>query len=52
MDPRHLGTDPDLRIRTTDPDPNLFVSGFQDIEKSKFLLFEGTFTSVLKEKNS
>ncbi len=33
MDPRHLGTDPDLRIRTTDPDPSLFVSDFQYINK-------------------
>ncbi len=41
----------------SDPDPALFVIGFQDAKKNKFfsdlacfLLFEGTFTSVFKDK--
>jgi hypothetical protein len=40
-------------------DPALFVSGFQDANKNKFffqvfclLLFEGTFTSVFKDKKN
>ncbi len=53
MDPRHLGTDPDMRIRTTDRIRILlFLSvAFKISTKSKFLLFEGTFTSVLKRKS-
>jgi hypothetical protein len=38
-----------------DPDPAIFVIGFQDAKKPSYkffclLLFEGTFTSFLKER--
>jgi hypothetical protein len=38
----------------TDPDPALFDGGFQDANKKFFrlLLFEGTFTSVFKNKKT
>jgi hypothetical protein len=31
-----FGTDPDPRIRTTDPDPALFVNGLQYANKKQF----------------
>jgi hypothetical protein len=52
--------DPDPRIYASililDPDPALFVIDLQDADKklkvSGLLLFEGTFTSFLKDKKS
>ncbi len=38
-----------------DTDPVLFISGFEDVNKKKFfcfLLFEGIFTPVFKDKKS
>jgi len=38
-----------------DPDPAIFVSDLQDVNKKYFfclLLFEGTFTSFFKDKKS
>jgi hypothetical protein len=67
-DPRHFDVDPDAepRIRASDkmdpdsdPDPVFFVTDLQDANKKlikkKFfclLLFEGTFTSYVKDKKS
>jgi hypothetical protein len=44
-DPYNGVTDPD-----SDPDPALFVSGFQDIDQ--FYFFEGIFTTVFKNKKT
>ncbi len=46
MDPKQLGTD---------PDPVLFVSGFEDAKKSNcfcILVFKVHFTSVFEDKKS
>ncbi len=45
--------DPYISLMDTDPDPAIFVSDFQEVNKKKFfcfLLFEGTFTSFFRDK--
>jgi hypothetical protein len=46
-----FGTDPDP---DADPDPDIFASDLQEIIKKIFfaLLFQGTFTSFIKDKKS
>ncbi len=44
-DPYHGLTDPD-----TATDPAIFVSDLQDAKFFGLLLFEGTFTSIFKDK--
>jgi hypothetical protein len=59
-DPRIHASDKWIRIRTRDPDPDIFVIDLQDASKKLIfehnffclLLFEGTFTSFFKDKKS
>ncbi len=48
--------DPYLGIMDSDPDPAIFVTDLQYVNKKSFfayyLLFEGTFTSYFKDKKS
>ncbi len=48
--------DPYLGVMDSDPDPAIFVTDLQDVNKKSFfayyLLFEGTFTSYFKDKKS
>ncbi len=58
VDPWHVGTDPDPRVRTTDLRIRilLFTSVMFKMPTKKYflsflLIFEGTFTSIFKEKS-
>jgi hypothetical protein len=56
VDPLHFGTDPDPWIHTTDLRIRILlflsVADMMPIKFFCFLLFEGTFTSVVKDKMS